>query len=128
MDRVGDFKRNMHYVFFSPKKNARVFKTVTYFLGVTTSEKMKLSEEHSGFAWLPSPMPWSRSTYKNAREILAAAAAWLSRHTPAQRHRRIERRHTPPVSGTGVYIPPRSRTLAAGGPRYAKTAPDPPDP
>lgn len=72
VDRVGRFERDMHYVFFSPKKG-RVHKTVTFFLGKTTTSEVKLSEEHTGFAWLGYEEAMQRLTYDNAREMLRAA-------------------------------------------------------
>jgi bis(5'-nucleosidyl)-tetraphosphatase len=72
VDRVTRFQRDMHYVFFSPKKG-RVTKTVTYFLGRTRTDVVALSDEHAGYAWLPYEQAIERLTYENAREMLAAA-------------------------------------------------------
>jgi 8-oxo-dGTP pyrophosphatase MutT (NUDIX family) len=72
VDRVTRFERDMHYVFYSPKKG-QVHKTVTYFLGRTRSEAVKVSEEHEGFAWLGYEEALERLTYENAREMLRAA-------------------------------------------------------
>ena len=73
VDRVGRFERDMHYVFHSSKKGM-VTKTVTYFLGRTRAEAVKVSEEHEGFAWLPYDEALGRLTYDNARQMLRAAA------------------------------------------------------
>jgi len=73
VDRVGRFERDMHYVFHSSKKGM-VTKTVTYFLGRTRAEDVKVSDEHEGFAWLPYEEALERLTYENAREMLRAAA------------------------------------------------------
>ena len=62
----------MHYAFYSPRKG-NVTKTVTYFLGRTRAEKITVSDEHSGFAWLGYDEAMKRLTYDNAREILHAA-------------------------------------------------------
>ena len=72
VDRVTKFQRDMHYVFFSPRKG-RVHKTVTYFLGRTRTEEVKISDEHRGYAWLGFEEAMGRLTYDNAREVLAAA-------------------------------------------------------
>jgi 8-oxo-dGTP pyrophosphatase MutT (NUDIX family) len=72
VDRVGRFERDMHYMFRSPKKGL-ITKTVTYFLGRTNAEKITLSDEHSGHAWLPFEEAMTRLTYDNAREVLQAA-------------------------------------------------------
>ncbi len=77
VDRIGHFEKSMQYLFYSPKKG-RVFKTVTYFLGKTTCEDVKLSDEHAGYAWLGYHDAMKQLTFENAREILAAAEAYLS--------------------------------------------------
>jgi 8-oxo-dGTP pyrophosphatase MutT (NUDIX family) len=76
VDRVGRFKMEMHYFFFSPKKG-RIAKTVTYFLGHTTCETVKVSDEHEGYEWLGYDEAMARLTFDNAREILAAAEAFM---------------------------------------------------
>jgi bis(5'-nucleosidyl)-tetraphosphatase len=72
VDRVGRFRRAMHYAFDSPKKG-HVRKTVTYFLGRTRAETVKLSDEHEGYAWLAYEHALARLTYRNARDMLTAA-------------------------------------------------------
>ncbi len=72
VDRVGKFQKEMHYEFRSPKKG-KVNKTVTYFLGRTNAEKVALSDEHTGYAWLPYEEAVERLTYENAKEMLRAA-------------------------------------------------------
>ncbi len=72
VDRLTNFERPMHYVFYSPRKG-RIHKTVTYFLGRTRTEDIKLSDEHNGYAWLSFDEAMQRLTYDNAREVLAAA-------------------------------------------------------
>ena len=75
VDRVGRFQRAMHYAFHS-KKKGDVAKTVTYFLGRTRKETVKLSDEHEGYAWLPYAKALQRLTHDNAQDMLAAA--WKS--------------------------------------------------
>lgn len=77
VDRVTRFERDMHYLFYSPKKG-QVHKTVTYFLGRTRARTVKLSEEHEGYAWLGYEEALERLTYENAREMLRAAHEALS--------------------------------------------------
>jgi bis(5'-nucleosidyl)-tetraphosphatase len=79
VDRVGSFRRAMHYAFYSPKKG-HVHKTVTYFLGRTRAEAVTLSDEHEGFAWLPYKKALEQLTYENARDILTAA--WETLENP----------------------------------------------
>ena len=72
VDRVNRFQRHMHYAFHS-KKKGDVAKTVTYFLGQTRAETVKLSDEHEDYAWLSYEKALRRLTYDNARETLTAA-------------------------------------------------------
>jgi bis(5'-nucleosidyl)-tetraphosphatase len=81
VDRVGDFSMPMKYFFCSPKKG-RVFKTVTYFLGRTTCHEVKVSDEHNGYAWLGYQDAMERLTFESAREVLAAAEAYVARRKP----------------------------------------------
>jgi 8-oxo-dGTP pyrophosphatase MutT (NUDIX family) len=80
VDRVGRFQRDMHYAFHSSKKG-HVTKTVTYFLGRTRQEAVKLSDEHEGSAWMTYEEALQRLTYANAREILTAAWASMAKST-----------------------------------------------
>jgi bis(5'-nucleosidyl)-tetraphosphatase len=79
VDRVTRFQRDMHYVFFSPRKG-RIHKTVTYFLGRTRTENVTISDEHTGHAWLSYEDAMERLTYDNARELLHAAHDALQNH------------------------------------------------
>lgn len=81
VDRVGRFQRDMHYAFYSSKKG-HIAKTVTYFLGRTRAEKVTLSEEHEGSAWLPYEAAMQRLTYDNAREVLQAAWESMAKQKP----------------------------------------------
>ena len=76
VDRVGKFQRDMSYAFYSPKKG-HIIKAVTFFLGKTRQEHVKISDEHLGYAWLTYEQAMDRLTFENAREMLQAAAATL---------------------------------------------------
>jgi len=78
VDRVGPFRHAMHYAFYSKKKGP-VAKTVTFFLGRTRKETVRLSDEHEGYAWLPYDKALRRLTYDIAREMLTAACQALSK-------------------------------------------------
>lgn len=78
VDRVPGFQRDMYYEFYSPKKG-RIAKTVTYFAGRTRTEDVKLSDEHSGHAWLPFDEAMQTLTFENAREMLAAAHDFIEK-------------------------------------------------
>lgn len=72
VDRVGRFQKDMQYAFYSSKKGP-IRKTVTYFAGRTRTADVVVSDEHTGFAWLPYEEAMQRLTYDNARTMLAAA-------------------------------------------------------
>ena len=72
VDRVTRLQRNMHYRFYS-SKNGNIEKTVTYFIGRTRAEKVAVSDEHSGHAWLPYERAMVRLTFQNAQDMLAWA-------------------------------------------------------
>jgi 8-oxo-dGTP pyrophosphatase MutT (NUDIX family) len=77
VDRVGRFQRDMSYSFFSPRKGY-VIKVVTFFLGRTRQEDIKVSDEHEGFAWLSYEDAMERLTFDNARDMLRAAVTSMS--------------------------------------------------
>lgn len=77
IDRIGKFQKNMHYDFHSPKKGA-ITKTVTYFIAQTTTAKVTISDEHTGYAWLPYEQAMTRLTFDNARTLLKAAHLYLA--------------------------------------------------
>jgi len=70
--RVPGFEEKLAYFFYAPRKG-RIYKTVTFFLARTKDEKVRLSHEHTGHAWLGYEEALSRLTYENAREMLRKA-------------------------------------------------------
>ena len=72
-----DFAREIRYFFRSGKK--LIDKTVVFFLAESAGEKVRISDEHVGFAWLEYEAALDRLTYANAREILRLAEAHLAR-------------------------------------------------
>ena len=78
--RVGDFEKQIHYFFTSPRKGP-ISKTVTFFIGETQEEKVALSHEHEDSEWLSYLAARDRLTYDTAKEILDAAWMYLQSHT-----------------------------------------------
>ena len=76
VDRVAGYEEKMQYQFVSGVKG-RIHKQVTYFLGRTRTSQVKLSDEHSGCAWLPFEEAMAQLTYKNAQVLLAKAEQQL---------------------------------------------------
>ncbi len=96
VDRVTRFQREMFYEFYSKSKGA-IRKVVTYFIGCTQTEAVKVSEEHEGYEWLPFERAMERLTFENAREMLAAAHGALeSKGGRLQRAVGPEQRGEPP--------------------------------
>ena len=78
--RVGDFEKQIHYFFSSPKKGP-ISKTVTFFIGETPEVEVTISHEHEGSEWLPYQAAHDRLTYDTAKEILDAAWMFLQSHS-----------------------------------------------
>ena len=72
---VPDFKESMRY--FYRKAGEGMSKVVIYFLAETPTGNVTLSEEHSGYLWLPYEAALERLTFKNARELLGKAQEFL---------------------------------------------------
>ncbi|HTV47098.1 MAG TPA: NUDIX domain-containing protein [Phycisphaerae bacterium] len=72
--RVGRFEHKIQYEFFSSRKG-KVHKTVTYFLGQTEQESVRLSDEHVGYVWLAYQDAIKQLTFDSAKEVLRLADA-----------------------------------------------------
>ncbi|MBI3084599.1 MAG: NUDIX domain-containing protein, partial [candidate division NC10 bacterium] len=78
---VPGFKESMRY--FYRKAGEGMLKVVIFFLAETPTGEVTLSSEHSGYVWLPYEDALKRLTFKNARDLLAKAQAFLEVRTPA---------------------------------------------
>ncbi|MEK7206037.1 MAG: NUDIX domain-containing protein [candidate division NC10 bacterium] len=72
---VPGFKESMRY--FYRKAGERMLKVVIYFLAETPIGNVTLSDEHSGYLWLPYEAALEHLTFKNARELLGKAQEFL---------------------------------------------------
>lgn len=77
---VPGFKESMRY--FYRKAGEGMLKVVIFFLAETPTGEVTLSPEHSGYLWLPYEKAVKRLTFKNARDLLAKAQAFLDGRTP----------------------------------------------
>ncbi len=77
---VPGFTESMRY--FYRKAGEGMLKVVIYFLAETPAGDVTLSHEHSGFAWLSMEDALKRLTFKNARDLLATAHAFLEARAP----------------------------------------------
>ena len=72
---IPGFTQSMRY--FYRKAGEGMTKVVIYFLAETPTGEVTLSHEHSGYAWLPYRDALKRLTFRNARDLLAKAEAYL---------------------------------------------------
>lgn len=74
------FKENIRY--FYRKSGEGMLKVVVFFLAETPTGDVTLSHEHAGYLWLPYDRAVKRLTFKNARDLLQKAEAFLNARTP----------------------------------------------
>jgi 8-oxo-dGTP pyrophosphatase MutT (NUDIX family) len=77
---VPGFKESMRY--FYRKAGEGMLKVVIYFLAETSTGNVTLSDEHSGYLWLPYEAALERLTFNNARELLGKAQEFLDARRP----------------------------------------------
>jgi len=66
-----EFLRENRYSFRRGRQT--ITKTVKYFLAESVTGDVRLSDEHTGYAWLPFREAHEQITYENAKRILEAA-------------------------------------------------------
>ncbi|MBN1494829.1 NUDIX domain-containing protein [Candidatus Peregrinibacteria bacterium] len=69
------FKESIHYFFTRKKAHEKelVSKTVVFFLVKSHDRKIKISDEHQDFIWLPFDEAVKKITFKNVKEIVMKA-------------------------------------------------------
>lgn len=87
---LSGFKEHIKYFFRkynkdNPDKNSKtkkqwIFKLVTFFIAETKEKDVKLSEEHTGFVWLPIDEAIKKTTYKNSKELLKKANEFITKN------------------------------------------------
>jgi bis(5'-nucleosidyl)-tetraphosphatase len=70
------FKEHNHYFYTSQRQ--RIFKTVTFLLAETSSKNIRISWEHTGFAWLPYPEVLEKVTFKDEKKLFQKAYQLIS--------------------------------------------------
>jgi 8-oxo-dGTP pyrophosphatase MutT (NUDIX family) len=73
---IPGFSHEIRY-FFRNKKKELVHKTVWFCLGETWTSKVRLSDEHVGFKYLPFEEALERLTYPAAKSLLRHAQEFL---------------------------------------------------
>ncbi len=74
------------FKYFFKRKQENIFKVVTYFLGETKGEKVKISFEHTGYKWLTYKEALKQLTFKNTKDILKKANDFLLKRKNEKRN------------------------------------------
>ena len=74
---IDGFLERITYFFRKPKKGL-IRKEVVFFLAETTRNRVTLSHEHSGYAFLPYEQAVKRVTYASSKNVLRKAHAFLT--------------------------------------------------
>lgn len=72
---IPGFQESLSYTFKERGKLIR--KTVTFFVGITDEQPVRLSREHTGYLWLPYEKAHEKLTYQNAKDLLRKADEFL---------------------------------------------------
>jgi len=73
---ISGYKEKIEYSF--THKGKFIQKEVIFYLAETEDEKVKLSDEHTGFKWLKYEDALDKVTFKNAKHLLEKAEAFLN--------------------------------------------------
>jgi len=73
---IEGFKEKIEY--FYRRQGATIHKQVIFFLMETHMEKVQISFEHVGYTWLNYEQAMEQLTFKNAKDVLQKARAFLS--------------------------------------------------
>ena len=75
---ISNFKEKIEYYY--KLKGELMHKEVIFYLAKTEIEQVRISFEHIGFIWLPFDKAMEKLTFKNAKEMLEKAHAFLKIH------------------------------------------------
>lgn len=83
LEFVPGFREEVSYMYtrtWGARKGGRVRvrKTVVFFLAATRDEKVTISHEHVGYAWMPYEGALKQLTFQNAQTILRKAEAFTA--------------------------------------------------
>lgn len=74
---INGFEERIHYFF--RRKEVLVSKNVVFLLAKTASVKVRLSDEHDDFAWLPYEDALKQVTFKTTKRVLEKAESFLNK-------------------------------------------------
>lgn len=72
---IPGFQESLSYTF--KERGKLIKKTVTFFVGITDEQPIRLSREHTGYLWLPYEKAHEKLTYSNAKDLLQNAHEFL---------------------------------------------------
>jgi len=72
---IPGFEESLSYIFKARGKIVK--KTVTFFVGETNQQTVRLSREHQGYLWLSYEKAYEKLTYTNAKELLVHVDEFL---------------------------------------------------
>jgi 8-oxo-dGTP pyrophosphatase MutT (NUDIX family) len=75
IDFVGSFQETVRYSYIW--KGLSINKTVRFYLAETRQSEVTISEEHSGYAWLPFREAEERLTHDKSKNVLRSSRAAL---------------------------------------------------
>lgn len=75
---VEGFREKISFFYRGYETKELVKKEVVYYLAQTKSKEVEISWEHVGFEWLSYEQALERLTFKNSKEVLKKAHAFLS--------------------------------------------------
>ncbi len=74
---IPGFSQEFSYLFM--ENEALIKKTVTFFIGRTEQQEVRLSEEHVGFDWLHFGEAYAQLTFDNAKKLLIKVEEFLEK-------------------------------------------------
>lgn len=74
---IEGFKETVRY--FYRRNGQSVKKEVVFFLAKTKTKKVRLSDEHIAFVWLPFDDALKKTTYENSKQVLRKAIVFLKK-------------------------------------------------
>jgi 8-oxo-dGTP pyrophosphatase MutT (NUDIX family) len=109
------FRDTTRYSFHRGRK--RIDKEVIFFLAEAAHRDVKISDEHTEFAWLPYPTALERVSFEGPRRILEAAETFARNRAATSRAPTVGPAVTPPATTPSVPGHPPAPT----GPRVPPT-------
>lgn len=74
---IPGFQESLSYMF--KERGKLIKKTVTFFVGISEEQPIRLSREHTGYLWLPYEKAHEKLTYQNAKDLLQKAHEFLKK-------------------------------------------------